>query len=141
MKSDSYTKYTEQTYSGKKLLREHKLDEYGKWDIYGEDLNGDFGGSHHVPFLITLEGKLEDVIRYAVQMERFWTWGGGGDIRPSTREVIKVDDKQSPKPIGTFTTKDMSIPIRQLRRRLKKILKRWPDASLKYRKGRFEVYA
>ena len=139
MKNDSYTRYIE-SHNGKKLLREHKLDEYGRWDIYGEDSNCDFGGSHHVPFLVTLEGKLEDVIRYAVQMERFWIWGGGGDIRPSIRDVIKVDGKQSPKPIGIFTTKDMSTSVRQLRKRLKKILKSWPDASLKYRKGQFEVY-
>lgn len=51
----------------------------------GEDPNCDFGGSHYQPELGTVEGRLEDVIRYAVKLPNFYTWGAGGDI-----EKIKI---------------------------------------------------
>lgn len=68
------------TNSGKRLLDNHSLTEYGVWRIFGEDPNCDFGGSHHQPELGIVEGKLEDVIEHAVELNNFWTWGGGGSI-------------------------------------------------------------
>ena len=80
-----------QTYSGARLLKNHSLDTYGIWEIYGEDPNCDFGGSHHQPFLGKFEGKLRNVIEAAVNMEHFYTWGGGGEIRLSEKEnIVKV---------------------------------------------------
>ncbi len=79
------------TYSGKKLLEKHSLDEYGAWSVHGEDPNCDFGGYHHMPYIGTFEGTLREVITFAVEMGGFWNWGAGGDIRKAA-EVIKVAD-------------------------------------------------
>lgn len=72
------------TWACKKLLEQHKLDETGIWQILGEDPNCDLGGAHHNPMLGYLEGKLENVIREAVKMDRFWQWGSGGQINKVT---------------------------------------------------------
>lgn len=75
-----YEKWIRTSYSGKKLLAKHSLDEVGTWRIRGEDPNCDMGGAHYQPDLGTVEGRLEDVIRYAVKQPNFYTWGSGGDI-------------------------------------------------------------
>lgn len=67
-------------------MEQHKLDEYGVWEVLGEDPNCDLCGSHHQPLLGYFEGKLEDVIINAVNINGFWQWGGGGNIN-------KVNDK------------------------------------------------
>jgi hypothetical protein len=67
-------------YSGQKLLEKHNLSEYGNWKIHGEDPNCDFGGHHHQPYLGTVEGTLDKVIDYAVNLPSFWQWGAGGEI-------------------------------------------------------------
>ncbi len=80
------------TYSGAALLKKHSLDEEGTWRIFGEDPNCDFGGHHHQPELGLVTGRLEDVIEHAINLGRFWQWGGGGDIRKLDAPV-KVDRK------------------------------------------------
>ena len=77
---ERYKDWMQSSYSGKKLLEKHSLNEEGTWRIRGEDPNCDFGGSHYKPELGTVEGRLEDVIRYAVAQPDFFTWGSGGDI-------------------------------------------------------------
>lgn len=74
-------------YSGQDLLKNHTLDEEGLWEVVGEDPNCDFGGSHHQPHIGFVEGKLENVIKWAVHQNGFWQWGAGGNIK-------KVVDKQ-----------------------------------------------
>lgn len=76
----NYRKYLN-TYAGKRLLENHSLEEYGTWEIRGEDPNCDFGGHHHQPHLGTVEGTLEEVIKYGANLGNFWQWGGGGDFR------------------------------------------------------------
>jgi hypothetical protein len=76
-----YEQWIRTSYGGKKLLEKHSLNENGTWRIRGEDPNCDLGGHHYHPDLGTVEGKLEDVIRYAVNLPRFYAWGGGGDIQ------------------------------------------------------------
>jgi hypothetical protein len=85
-----YDQFTTVTYSGKTLLGKHSRDETGTWMIYGEDDNPDFAGHHHEPLLGHVTGKLDDVIRHAVSLDRFWTWGGGGRIEKI--EIFQVDD-------------------------------------------------
>lgn len=68
-------------YSGKRILDRYKLTDTGTWQIYGEDPNCDFGGYHHMPYLATVSGVLSDVVVHAVKLDRFFTWGSGGDIR------------------------------------------------------------
>lgn len=80
MSSKQYKQYTEVSWSGRELLKKHSLDETGFWKIKGEDPNCDLGGHHYQPELGIVEGRLEDVIRYAVELKSFWTWGAGGDI-------------------------------------------------------------
>lgn len=78
------------------LMLEHTLDEYGVWEVRGEDQNCDLGGSHHMPFLGRFEGTLSDIIDYAVDLPNFWTWGGGGEIRKSSA-IKKIDNKTNIK--------------------------------------------
>lgn len=82
------------TYSGRRLLETHSLEDTGVWQVFGEDPNCDFGGHHHEPFLGLIEGKLDDVIREAVQYGNFWQWGYGGKIvQYSKPAVVKAKTK------------------------------------------------
>lgn len=78
------------TYSCKRLLEHHALDEYGKWEVFGEDPNCDFGGPHVQPYLGLLEGSLPDVIAEAVEMPGFWRWGFGGEIKKAVTGIARV---------------------------------------------------
>lgn len=82
-----YEKYLN-TFFGESLLKKHSLDEYGIWEILGEDPNCDFGGPHYNPKLGFLEGRLDDILKKAVGMKGFWSWGGGGEIRKISIEKI-----------------------------------------------------
>jgi hypothetical protein len=87
----SKTKYEEwirTSYSGTKLLKNHSLSEVGFWRIRGEDTR-DMGGNHHQPDLGTVEGSLEEAIRYAVKLPEFYTWGAGGDIQKVNIKRLK----------------------------------------------------
>lgn len=68
-------------YRGKALLKMHTIDEYGTWEVTGEDSNCDLGGSHYMPQLGIFTGTLKDVINKAVELPKFWQWGSGGDIK------------------------------------------------------------
>lgn len=81
------------TYSGQELLKQHYVGDIGTWNIYGEDPNCDMGGSHHTPFLETVEGPLSQVIDYAVNLKGFWCWGGGGRIEPAPA-IRKLEPKR-----------------------------------------------
>ncbi len=92
-----YTEYTTKCYSGKKLLEKYPLTKKGIWKIYGEDPSCDFGGSHVRPDLGLIEGQLEDVIKYAIKLPRFWQWGAGGDIEFVGEFIPSVDLKTEQK--------------------------------------------
>ena len=81
--------YLARSYSGRKLLENHSLNEKGLWMIKGEDPNCDFGGSHHNPEIGVFNGTLEQATVYAVQQPKFYTWGSGGKI-----EKINVIENQ-----------------------------------------------
>lgn len=76
------------TYTGKRLLDHHKMDDEGTWEIFGEDPNCDMGDSHHQPHLATVSGKLIKAIEYATSLSGFYTGGSGGNIRKTN--VVKV---------------------------------------------------
>lgn len=80
------------THSCKHLLQKHSLTETGLWKILGEDPNCDMGGSHHQPDLGIVEGKLADVIAYAVTLPNFWQWGAGGNIKKISN-IKKIDSE------------------------------------------------
>ena len=95
---DKFKQYTEVSYSGRKLLEEYSLDTVGTWQVRGEDANCDMGGSHYMPVLGVFDGRLEDVIRYAVELPSFWQWGGGGDfqlisVKPITAASVNNRNK------------------------------------------------
>lgn len=96
MTTKQYKQYIEVSYSGRKLLEQHSLNEEGLWKIYGEDPNCDWGGSHHEPELGIVEGKLKDVIEYAIELPNFWTWGGGGRI-VSVGTIHKINPESNAK--------------------------------------------
>lgn len=79
--AELFVRYTETTHYGRSLLEVHSLDEFGFWEILGEDPNADFHGAHHQPQLGIVQGKLRDVIEYGIRLPHFWTWGGGGNFR------------------------------------------------------------
>jgi len=88
------------TYSYQSLLSKHNLDEVGIWEVRGEDPNCDLGGSHHKPKLGTFEGKLEDIVAYAVTLSDFWQWGAGGDIT-KVGAPVKIDSNSVAAKIAT----------------------------------------
>ena len=63
------------------LLKKFQLTSVGNWEIFGEDPNCDLGGGHYMPKLAIVYGVLSDVIDYAIELPKFWTWGGGGEIK------------------------------------------------------------
>ena len=83
--------YLDRTYSGRKLLEHHSLDEKGLWKVKGEDPNCDMGGSHHQPDLGIVDGTLKEALEYAIQHPSFYTWGGGGDFEKIN--IIKPNGK------------------------------------------------
>ncbi|CAB4134218.1 hypothetical protein UFOVP273_29 [uncultured Caudovirales phage] len=74
--------------TGKELLKKHSLNEKGVWRVRGGDSNCDLGGTHYMPELGIFEGRLQDVLEYAVDIKRFWSWGPG-DITKVT--ITKID--------------------------------------------------
>lgn len=68
------------SYNGKELTKKYSLTEFAVWRITGEDPNCDLGGHHYEPNLGTVTGVLEDVVEYAVSLDGFFAWGGGGRI-------------------------------------------------------------
>lgn len=86
------------SYTYKELIKQHSLEEYGVWKIRGEDDNPDLHGQHYMPELGLFEGKLEDIINYAITLKRFWTWGAGGDII-KVAPPIKIDAHSSERRI------------------------------------------
>lgn len=78
------------TNSGIRMMEKYSLDDEGVWLVRGEDPNCDMGGQHHQPLLGHFQGKLSDVIRIAVTLDRFWTWGGGGSIERI--DILSTDD-------------------------------------------------
>lgn len=88
----TYEHYIHQDWAGRRLLEKHKLSEEGYWKVLGADSNPDFGGNHHQPFLGIYKGRLSDVIRAAILINRFWSWGGG-----TIEKVTIIDVDEMPK--------------------------------------------
>lgn len=84
---EAYTRFIN-TFRGRLLTKNHRLNEAGTWQVCGEDPNCDMGGSHHNPYLATYSGTLENVIRKAVTLHGFWQWGAGGDIKKVSVEAV-----------------------------------------------------
>lgn len=82
--------YWKSSWSAKRLKEAgHKLTDYGFWVVEGEDENPDLHGTHDVPYLGTFEGTLDDTIAEAVNLPKFYTWGGGGSITLRKEKRIK----------------------------------------------------
>ena len=77
---DKFQKFLNRN-AGKELLKKHSLDEFGIWEVRGEDPNADLHGHHHNPYLFTAKGRLINVIKKAIITDNFWSWGGGGQIK------------------------------------------------------------
>ncbi len=69
------------SYHGIKLLKEHNINDYGIWEILGEDPECDLAWPHSNPTICFFEGSLKDTIEYAIQQPNFYTWGCGGKIK------------------------------------------------------------
>lgn len=73
------------------LLKKYPPDTFGRWRILGEDSNCDFGGSHYQPHLETVTGTYSNVVEYAISLNSFFTWGGGGDIIQEETHIKNID--------------------------------------------------
>lgn len=103
-------------HEGKKLLEKHSKDEEGLWLVRGEDPNCDWGGYHHNPYLGTVSGRLGDVIKIAVKMDKFWTWGAGGSItKVKVHTVEEIETEHEVK----SEIKRLEDRIEELKARLK----------------------
>lgn len=90
MSKDNYKQYTTVSYPGKELLKQHSLTESGLWEVRGEDPNLELAGAQQEPHLGVFDGTLEDVIKLAVELPRFWECGRhGGTIKKVS--PVKVD--------------------------------------------------
>lgn len=65
------------------------VNQFGIWQVFGEDPNCDFGGSHIEPTLGFFYGKRSEVLAYAKLLPK---WGNGGRIK--LINVTKVDKKK-----------------------------------------------
>lgn len=74
MRYNSVENYTHKSHSGQRL--KENLDTVGIWKVLGE---GDERGMNQ-PLLATVEGKLRDIISYAITLPQFYSWGSGGDF-------------------------------------------------------------
>jgi hypothetical protein len=79
-----------------RLLKAYPSDTAGTWRILGEDPNCDWGGPHSEPELETVTGNYGNVVKYALTLPRFFTWGGGGRII-KVEAVKNVDELHSAK--------------------------------------------
>lgn len=57
------------------------------WEVRGEDENADLAGTHHQPFIALCRGKYEDVVHWAVEHPRFYSWGSGGLITKKNKRI------------------------------------------------------
>lgn len=118
--TSNYEKYKE-TYSYKDLIKKYPLSENGIWAIYGEDSNCDMGGSHSMPLLEHTQGKLDDVVQYAVELPGFWQWGWGGRIdKLPVPKLIKPDAVKKRKEI-TEKLSAAEEEVTRLRKELKEL--------------------
>ena len=109
------------TYSYKELCKKHSMSEIGIWKIRGEDSNCDFGGSHYQPELGLVEGKLEDIIAYAVELPSFWQWGSGGDIT-KVSPPIKIDAASNAKRVkAEEKVRDLTALLKQAEQELQEL--------------------
>lgn len=82
---ERYEKYLK-TFSGQRLIDRHHFNEHGVWKVVGETDDPGPGGGRGTDMGL-VEGRFEDVLRWATAQSAFWSWGGGGDI-------TKVDIKK-----------------------------------------------
>lgn len=90
LETTTETKYERfrHTYNGTKLYERYQPHERGTWHVTGEDENTSICGAHVQPDLGYFEGTLDQVVRHAVELPKFWAWGGGGDIVKVSANVV-----------------------------------------------------
>lgn len=88
--SERYLEYLKSFECCNHLTNKHSLNEYGFWKIVGEEQSCDGWGSLQAD-LGVVRGRLDNVIKYAVGLTDFWSFGAGG-------RITKLDP---PKKIGT----------------------------------------
>lgn len=92
MEQSNYERYME-TNAFKSITQCYSLSTVAVWIVRGENPNVDMAGSQHQPILGYYAGKLEDVIRYAVDLPDFWQYGRGGDFfKYEPPVIVKIDE-------------------------------------------------
>lgn len=116
-----------------KLLQKYASTEQGRWKIFGEDSNADLGGSHFTPLLEEVTGTYANVVEYALQLDGFYQWGGGGDIErsdpPPPQKFRNVDNVKSLAKLRDL--KDLKEQKAELQTRLLKVEKEIASLGVK----------
>lgn len=100
--SDKYKDFLS-SFAGRELMRKYRPSHYSFWRIRGGDTNADFSGPHYMPELGIVEGRLDDVINFAVLLPNFWAWGPG--------DIIAID---KPRKIDKNTSKEREERITKI---------------------------
>lgn len=72
-----------------RLLGKFPSMQEGIWEVRGEDPNCDLGGPHHQPLLGYYKGRYGDIVDYALELNGFFQWGYGGDIKEV--KILEID--------------------------------------------------
>jgi hypothetical protein len=94
----STSKVTKKRTRERLLKEKYQPNEFGLWEIRGEDPNCDLGGSHHEPLLTRVEGTYSDAVEAALSLDGFWTWGFGGRIKKV--EFEKLSDRSKARMVA-----------------------------------------
>lgn len=115
-KHDDYNRFLA-TNAGKRLLDNHSLNDEGLWQVFGEDPKCGLHGSNHQPSLGFFQGKLGDIIMYAVKLQKFWQWGAGGDFEKIT--PVAIDHTTVEELARLYETRQqLTTQLEQLNQRL-----------------------
>lgn len=107
-------------YTYGELVKKHTMNEYGFWKIRGADNNPDFNGTHYQADLGIYEGKLIDIINYAVSLEDFWSWASGDIVK--VNKPIKIDAESNDKRSkAEMRIKDLELQLKHATEDLKNI--------------------
>ena len=77
-----------------RLSKKYPADQYGVWEVRGEDPNCDLGGHHHEPLLGYVQGLYGEVLDWAIEQSGFWQWGAGGSIRSTEVQVLSYQTEE-----------------------------------------------
>lgn len=109
----NYEKYLT-SFNGGIVTKKHSLSDFGLWEVRGESEHDGVHGSYTLPLLGYFQGTLQNVLMYVVELDKFWTYGSGGEIKAIDNIINVTPDMVKQK-------KDLEHRRDQLRKDLEEI--------------------